>query len=184
MQEFIVFLGLIIAGLIACAISYPKVFICIVMFIAATYFFFHFTDRIDREKLKKELKDVKNRYPKASEDHQEAIAEKVRCGARIDNFIIEEGILGYVLDRKTTYWRASGAWTETHINSDVGKLYEAERNEIEQKYLEWELSTVEVHDLSVQMYFNWKITHISRDEKGVVVELHRRGDNRRLVYPR
>jgi hypothetical protein len=182
--DFVMSAGAVLLALLASAIFFPKVFICIVMFFAVSMAFVHIGEQMDKDKAKKVRKAVNKRYPEASGKHLEAIADRVMSGADIDSFAVENDVLWSVKDRKRSYWRASGNWKDESMNTDAAKLYEAERLEIQQRYPDFGFTAAEVHDLSIQLYFNWQITNVEMKEKSVVVEFRRRGDHRRVVYGR
>jgi hypothetical protein len=165
------------------AIFFPKVFIGIVMFFALAAAMGNIASPMERDQSKRVKKAVKGRFPDVSEEHQKAIVDRVLSGANIENFCVENDVLWIVLDGKKNYWRSSGRWADKPKSTDVGDLYAEHRLEIEQDYPDCGLKSQDIHDLSIQMYFNWRITSITSARKVIVVKLTRRGKYRRLVFP-
>lgn len=165
------------------AIFFPKIFIGIVMFLALSAAMGSIASRMDKDEKKRARKAVKGRFPEASEDHQKAIADRVLRGAKLENFCVENDVLWTVLDGKKNYWRSSDRWADKPKSTDAGDLYAEHRLEIEQDYPDSGLQPNDIHDLSVHLYFNWRITSITSARKVIVVKLARRGEFRRLVFP-
>jgi hypothetical protein len=153
------------------------------MFLALSTAMGSIASSMDKDQKKRVKKAVKERFPDVSKEHQKAIVDRILSGANIENFCVENDVLWTVLDGKKNYWRSSDRWADKPKSTDAGDLYAEHRLEIEQDYPDCGLKPQDIHDLSIQMYFNWRITSITSARKVIVVKLTRRGKYRRLVFP-